>query len=119
MGIEGSNGGVDWWKILLPVIAGKKYFSKKLIGSFQKLPLLPATLALTSSLWQAPISKDHAVFIEDAKVILAEEIKSILREFGFIGEIAGPQERRNFIWYFWLIQLILFNHITGQQLQLL
>ena len=52
----------------------------------------------------------------DAKILLAEEIKSILKEFGFIGEIAGPQERRKLIWYYWLIISI---HITGQQLQLL
>ena len=48
--------------------------------------------------------------MEDAKILLAEEIKSILREFGFIGEIAGPQERRKLIWYYWLIMSI---HITG------
>ena len=63
-------------------------------------PLLPVTLALSSSLWQPSTSKDHAEFMEDAKVLLAEEIKSILREFGFNGEIAGPQERRKLIWYY-------------------
>ena len=34
--------------------------------------------------------------MDDAKILLAEEIKSILREFGFIGEIVGPQESKEY-----------------------
>ena len=34
--------------------------------------------------------------MDDAKILLAEEIKSILRKFDFIGEIVGPQESREY-----------------------
>ena len=34
--------------------------------------------------------------MDDAKILLAEEIKSILRKFDFIGEIVGPQESKEY-----------------------
>ena len=35
--------------------------------------------------------KDPGVVMNDAKITEVERIRGILREFGFIGEVAGPQ----------------------------
>ena len=100
MGVEERNGGFDLWKIFVPALASKKdSLRKSIVASVRHSPKisllsLTVTLALTSSLWQSSILKDPVVVIDDAKILETERIRGILREFGFVGEIAGPQVSR-------------------------